>query len=499
MFKKFSSLLIIFAVAISLIVLSQTESNAQVGEGCGRCGQPDCILTLVHGNWIWTSYAAEYDIEGFAPITPNIFIASSVYVRQGCLACLNPVTGEERFDNQTIIGTTAQFFSSAEENLQSVGDGLYTFTQEVCATVVEEVCGECDGKVRELTLRYDGDEGAQIAVYQHKIDNATFDEYVGPGGEFTISGMDKWQGTLGPKISVNRDNNTITEIHTSCSDPVGPGSVIDDFTVISGYSQYGGRLCPFGATLDGGECLEEEFESIWNLPVNACAFEGFMPSQLRVQSLYLTGRLLDCTLDAEGNPYLDDNGQPDDCSEQDIICLSCETGEFCRSWNADGEVTYVCEEIDCPTVVPPPTLDGLGVTGTVLNSNYPGQSDWPVPNSTINLGFGNIEFIREVTNTTTTADFARDFNSNSDLISNSTLTLRYENISQSINITYSPLTYTFEFENDINLTAVNLQSSTFTHPLPIIVGHTSNSITLEVPGQNTNPGEVFEATFELIF
>ena len=35
-----------------------------------------------------------------------------------------------------------------------------------------------------------------------------------------------------------------TKIHTSCSDPIGPGLISGDFTVIAGESKKGGELCP---------------------------------------------------------------------------------------------------------------------------------------------------------------------------------------------------------------------------------------------------------------
>ena len=96
-----------------------------------------------------------------------------------------------------------------------------------------------------------------------------------------------------------------------------------------------------------------------------------------------------------------------------------------------------------------------------------------------------IEFIREATNATTSADFTSN-----------TLILKYENTNDQDDITYSPLAYTFEFESDI-ISGVNLQSSTFSQGIDFT--YTSNSITLYVPMQNTNSGETFEATLELTF
>ena len=167
MFKKFSSLLIIFAVAISLIVLSQTESNAQC-DGCS--GYDGCTWDVESGTWLYQSYEAVINLKGPFPAPDNIFFESDVYVLQGCLVCQNPETLEERLDDSgTIPGTTAYIFSSFFD-LQPIGhSGQYTLTQGVCSegvAEIAEVCGECDGKVSQLTIRYDG-------RYEGDTDNAS--------------------------------------------------------------------------------------------------------------------------------------------------------------------------------------------------------------------------------------------------------------------------------------------------------------------------------------
>ena len=60
---------------------------------------------------------------------------------------------------------------------------------------------------------------------------------------------------MGPEISVYIDGQLQTKIHTSCSEPIGPGMVFGDFKVIDGYSQDGGRLCPEdNQAPDCGQC-----------------------------------------------------------------------------------------------------------------------------------------------------------------------------------------------------------------------------------------------------
>jgi|LGOV01.1.fsa_nt_gb hypothetical protein len=104
-------------------------------------------------------------------------------------------------------------------------------------------CGECEGKVTQLTLQYNGAEAAFIEVVQKKPCDTVFSGMVQPGEQFTFSGTDK-KGTLGTEIRIYVDDMLNTKIHTSCSKPIGPGLVSGDFEVIEGYSRKGGLLCP---------------------------------------------------------------------------------------------------------------------------------------------------------------------------------------------------------------------------------------------------------------
>lgn len=106
-------------------------------------------------------------------------------------------------------------------------------------------CG-CDGKVTELRLRYTGSVvDAAVVVAQRKGPVVVFDGIVQPGGEFSVFGVDK-KGTLGPEILIWVDGTLNASIHTSCSQPIGPGLAWGDFLVVSGNSRNAGDLCPFG-------------------------------------------------------------------------------------------------------------------------------------------------------------------------------------------------------------------------------------------------------------
>ena len=112
-----------------------------------------------------------------------------------------------------------------------------------CDTVITRLgCGECDGKVTQLTLRYNGAVAANIQVVQKKPNVEVFNGTVQPGEEFTVYGQDD-KGTLSTEIKIFVDTVEHTAIHTSCSQPIGPGLVRGDFEVVEGYSRNGGPLC----------------------------------------------------------------------------------------------------------------------------------------------------------------------------------------------------------------------------------------------------------------
>lgn len=117
-------------------------------------------------------------------------------------------------------------------------------------------CGACDGKVSQLTLKYTGAEAVFLEIFDDKKnpnpDKVMFEGMVQPGEEITINGTHK-KGEMGAEIGVWADGQLLVKIHTSCSQPIGPGAVFGPLEVLEGYSRNGGKLCPMDPP-GGGEC-----------------------------------------------------------------------------------------------------------------------------------------------------------------------------------------------------------------------------------------------------
>jgi len=125
-----------------------------------------------------------------------------------------------------------------------VVEGASRFGGPLCPIPPIPECGECKRGVTSLTLKYNGENEAYIAVEETgKAGNVVFGpQTVQPDGEFDFSGTRKG-GTLGNEIEIYWDGE-VTKIHTSCSQPIGIGSIFGPFTVIDGASREGGKFCP---------------------------------------------------------------------------------------------------------------------------------------------------------------------------------------------------------------------------------------------------------------
>ncbi len=105
-------------------------------------------------------------------------------------------------------------------------------------------CGPCLGKVTKLTLKYTGDD-ATIKVIQEKDGAILFNAMVSKNGNFDIVGTYNKNGKISMWVNLNVYINEVhgTDIHTSCSQTITPGTVFGQFEVIAGSSLGGGPFC----------------------------------------------------------------------------------------------------------------------------------------------------------------------------------------------------------------------------------------------------------------
>ncbi len=228
------------------------------GDDLAWVGFPPLRDTTVPQTFSFAAHTADRTAElsifaaSVAADRPNVIEVTMGGVPTRFVDMLYSAAGAD-FDALTLPVTVPAGISSMTVQLLSEKDASSVFTGEPASLVwsvgtlaiLDEECGPCEGKVTALTLQYNGSAAADIVVQQRNDGVVVFDGNVAAGGQFSFVGADK-HGTLGPEIEIYVDGQGPTDIHTSCSQPIGPGLVAGDFEVISGYSRIGGLLCEPG-------------------------------------------------------------------------------------------------------------------------------------------------------------------------------------------------------------------------------------------------------------
>ena len=108
----------------------------------------------------------------------------------------------------------------------------------------KEICRECKGGVLQLTLRFTGGSTTLVEAIKEdkKSAEVLFTGMVDPGGTFTLIGMEK-DGKLPKQINLFENGTETGGFHTSCSDPIGPGTSSGNFVVVEAISKDGGLVC----------------------------------------------------------------------------------------------------------------------------------------------------------------------------------------------------------------------------------------------------------------
>jgi hypothetical protein len=214
---------------------------------------------------------------------------------------------DSEYNYATINCNCFECYDDADCDDGDLCNGSETCVNNHCVDEILGVaCGVCDGKVTQLTLRYLGVSTAYIEVIQ-KDQQLVFEGMIQSGDTFTFSGMDL-KGTLGTEISIFVDGYLNTKIHTSCSNPIGPGLVSGDFEVVEGYSRNGGLLCPLYIDCDDGNICTND----WCDPQAGCQ-------------------------------YTNNNSSCDDSSV-------CTEGDYCSDGACQGGIPITCDDGDgCTT------------------------------------------------------------------------------------------------------------------------------------------------------
>jgi hypothetical protein len=227
------------------------------GDGMEQAGEPGIPGVLVN---LWdalqqgpvqqtalTDANGMYLFQGLAPGEYLVEVAPENFAPGGALEGLATSLSPQQLiitvdGGDGLDGPERQVPGFAVDPVGS-GDVLTFDFPYVCPCDLE--CG-CEGKVTSLTLRYTGLlTNAQVVVEQKKDGAIVFNDIVQMNEDFSFDGTWK-KGTLGTEIRVYVNGDLNTQIHTSCSQPIGPGLEFGDFLVVEGTSREGGELCPLG-------------------------------------------------------------------------------------------------------------------------------------------------------------------------------------------------------------------------------------------------------------
>ncbi|MDF1797744.1 MAG: hypothetical protein P1V81_01095 [Planctomycetota bacterium] len=208
-------------------------------------------------------------VTGPVQITPDLTIDLGISANFFLLPLTIPATGAVTLPCGMDCAL-ASLIESVGGSVSAQAVSLDPVTAELCTSNLVTMnvdssfaycstCDECKGGVVELTLRYMGDSPALVEVYKEKEGQGGDETYflgtVQPMESFTFVGVDDDQ-KLDKNTAIAVDGVEVNEIHTSCSKPIGPGTVFGDFRVLSAISKDNGPVCPVAPPGSVTDCSE---------------------------------------------------------------------------------------------------------------------------------------------------------------------------------------------------------------------------------------------------
>ncbi len=136
-----------------------------------------------------------------------------------------------------------------DDTVVEEGDNVLTYD---FGYLDDRPCGDCEGKITRLVFRYLGTSTVQVDMWARRAgsNDPVFSGVVSPGELVTVVGPASanagFDGTLGTELFIEVDGAFHAQVHTSCSQEIGAGTVVGDFVVMQAVSREGGPLCPVG-------------------------------------------------------------------------------------------------------------------------------------------------------------------------------------------------------------------------------------------------------------
>ncbi|MFV8226475.1 hypothetical protein [Christiangramia aquimixticola] len=147
---------------------------------------------------------------------------------------------------------------------------------ELCPVIIEEECQPCEGQVNSLQFQYKGANDVSVKIIQDNNSMILFENSVS-ANDFIEIHAPAGQ-SFGPKINIKVDGDYYASVHTSCSEPIGPGLTFGDFEITSGSSKTGGELCPVIIEEDcspcAGKITELTLEYLGTGPINISVIQN---------------------------------------------------------------------------------------------------------------------------------------------------------------------------------------------------------------------------------